>query len=243
MGAEALKAVREHELSAITSTYLGLGVFLLFILSLMLAVRMPDGRDDSAEKSDVASSFRRLFANSAYRNGVIAQFFYVGAQIGVWSFTIRLVMKELGVNESGASTYFLCSIACFTAARFLFTYLMRYYVPARLMSVAAVFAILGCVGVLMGNGMTAVVSLVSVSFFMSLMFPTIYGIALEGVKEDVKIGASGLIMAILGGAVLTPLQGYVSDVCGANVSYGVPLACFVVVLIYGINASKTKTNS
>ena len=184
----------------------------------------------------MSASFGRLLRNRRYVWGVVAQFFYVGAQICVWSFTIRLVMQELGIVEKDAATYYLASIICFCVARFFFTWLMKFFRPAKLMAWAAAFDIVLCliVIVMSGSGMLAVVALVLISFFMSLQFPTIYGIALEGVGDDAKIGASGLIMAILGGALLTPLQGMVSDAFGISVSYVVPLVCFVVVLIYSI---------
>ena len=174
----------------------------------------------------------------------MAQFFYVGAQIGVWSFTIRLTMQELNIEEASAATYYLASIICFCMARFLFTWLMKFYHPAKLMAWASAADIALCLIVILmnGSGMIAVIALVLISFFMSLQFPTIYGIALEGMNEDAKIGASGLIMAILGGALLTPLQGYISDVFGVSASYTVPLVCFVVVLWYSMANYKQIVN-
>ncbi len=160
---------------------------------------------------------------------MVAQFFYVGAQIGVWSFTIRIVMQELGINEQSAASVYLLSIICFSVSRFIFTWLMRYIRPSRLLIIAAVADIVCTAAVILagGSGMFLIVMLIGVSVFMSLMFPTIYGIALDGLGEDAKIGASGLIMAILGGALLTPLQGQISDLAGINLAYIVPLLCFV----------------
>ncbi|MCR4859557.1 MAG: L-fucose:H+ symporter permease [Bacteroidales bacterium] len=233
MSPEALEAMQAHELGAVTGTYMTLGFVLLAIMVVMLLVRMPEGGDGKAVGS-LGDSLKRLFANGPYRWGVVAQFFYVGAQIGVWSFTIRLVMQELGILEADAATVYLVSIICFSAARFLFTYLMKWVRPSRLLAWAAAADILLCLVVFLcrGTGWLCVGALVSVSFFMSLMFPTIYGIALGGVGEDAKIGASGLIMAILGGALLTPLQGRISDLFGVNASYLVPMGCFIVVLAY-----------
>jgi FHS family L-fucose permease-like MFS transporter len=242
MSQEALAALQQHELSAVTGTYMALGVILLIILVIMLVVKMPTGGDTSAKVS-LKSTFGRLFRNKLYRNGVIAQFFYVGAQIGVWSFTIRLVMKELDVLEKEASFYFLYSMICFTIARSLFTYLMKYYQPAKLMTFSAICAIVSCAIVITSSGMTTVIALIAVSFFMSLMFPTIYGIALGNAGQDIKVGASGLIMAILGGAILTPLQGLMSDIYGINTSYIIPLLCFVAVMLYSIYASKVTRNT
>ena len=233
MSPEKLEALQAHELGAVTGTYMTLGFVLLAIMVVMLLVRMPEGRDDGAADS-LKETFRRLLSNKTYKWGVVAQFFYIGAQIGVWSFTIRLVMQELGILEARAATIYLVSIICFSAARFLFTWLMKWFRPSRLLLWAAVADIVLCALVVLCkvSGWLCVGALVGVSFFMSLMFPTIYGIALTDVGADAKIGASGLIMAILGGALLTPLQGRISDLFGVNASYLVPLGCFVVVLAY-----------
>lgn len=238
-----LSAMQAHELSAVTGTYMTLGFVLLAIMVVMFLVRMPEGGDDS--KNNVKDSFRRLAKNRKYVFGVIAQFFYVGAQIGVWSFTIRLVMSELGILEADAASIYLVSIICFSAARFLFTWLMKWIRPSRLLLWASAADILLCVLVvaLNGTGVPCIVALIGISFFMSLMFPTIYGIALENVGGDAKIGASGLIMAILGGALITPLQGKISDLAGVNVSYAVPLICFVVVLLYSMSVDRKTMNA
>ena len=226
--------LKDISLNSISETYMGLGFVLIAIMVMMVFSKMPAGKDNAG--GSVGASFARLLRNKRYVWGVVAQFFYVGAQIGVWSFTIRLVMQELGIAEADAATYYLASIVCFCVARFFFTWLMKFFRPAKLMAWAATADIVLCLIVILmsGSGMLAVLALVLVSFFMSLQFPTIYGIALDGVGDDAKIGASGLIMAILGGALLTPLQGYVSDMFGVSVSYVVPLVSFVVVLGYSI---------
>lgn len=227
-------------LDSISGTYMALGFVLLAIMGMMFFAKMPLGKDEAG--GSVASSFSRLMHNPRYTLGVIAQFFYVGAQIGVWSFTIRLVMQELGLQEADAATYYLASIICFCCARFLFTWLMKFCRPALLMAWAAALDIIFCAIIVLmgGSGWLVVFALILISFFMSLQFPTIYGIALEGVGEDAKIGASGLIMAILGGALLTPLQGWCSDQWGITISYIVPLGCFVIVLLYSLFAMKKK---
>ncbi|MCF0180157.1 MAG: L-fucose:H+ symporter permease [Bacteroidales bacterium] len=233
---DKLNGVQADGLSAVTSTYNVLGLCLIAVLVGMLVAKMPEGSDDS--QGSVSDSFKRLFKNSNYVFGVIAQFFYVGAQIGVWSYTIRIVMQELNCDESEGASWYLASIICFSCARFVFTWLMKYFNPAALMAVAAAADIVACLVIVLCAGMPTVVvsALVAISFFMSLQFPTIYGIALGNVGEDAKIGASGLIMAILGGALLTPLQGQISDLFGINNSYLVPLVCFVVVLAYSLFA-------
>ena len=239
--------LKDISLYSVSGTYMTLGIVLLVILTVMLFVRMPEGRDDGSADS-LGATFRRLFKNKAYVFGVVAQFFYVGAQIGVWSFTIRLVMKELGIVEAQGATIYLISIICFSVARFLFTWLMKYFRPAKLLLIAAAADIVCTLFVVLlgGTGWPCVIALIAVSFFMSLMFPTIYGLALDGVEDpakggyagDAKIGASGLIMAILGGALITPLQGMVSDAFGINLAYLVPLVCFVVVFAYAMSVRK-----
>ncbi len=237
MTAQQLQQIQTHELNAITFTYLCIGCVLAVILLIMLLVPMPKASDaDSSLK--LSSTFGRLFKNKLYFWGVIAQFFYVGAQVGIWSFTIRIVMKELGMDETNAAYIFLLSIAVFTVARFVFTLLMRYVKASLLMIVAAVAAMVLTGLVVMSHGEFLVVCLVGISFFMSLMFPTIYGFALDGLGDDAKIGASGLIMAILGGAIMTPLQGLVSDMWGINNAFFVPLFCFFVVLMYSFMAKR-----
>lgn len=235
-------------LYSVSGTYVALGCALVVILVVMCFVKMPQG-GDRAEDDSLRATFGRLFANKTYWSGVVAQFFYVGAQIGVWSFTIRIVMQELGVLEAEASTVYLITIVGFCISRFVYTWLMRFFQPSRLLLVGAVLSALCAflVAVSAGSGMLLIVALVLISVFMSLMFPTIYGLALGSVSqgshpEDAKIGASGLIMAILGGALITPLQGLVSDSFGVYTSFFVPVACFLVVLGYAIvvNGSRNK---
>ena len=214
-------------LYSISGTYAALGLVLLGILVVMLFARMPSGKDDDRSDS-VGACFRRLLSNRLYRRGVVAQFFYVGAQIGVWSFTIRLVMQETGRLEAAASSIYLLSIVGHCLSRFIYTGLMRWFSPARLLTFGGVMSALLSLTVVLsaGTGWLCITSLVLISSFMSLMFPTIYGIALGGIMRgehpgDSKIGASGLIMSILGGALLTPLQGMVSDHTNIYTSYAV----------------------
>ncbi len=233
-------------LYSISGTYAALGLVLLGILVVMLFARMPSGKDDDRSDS-VGASFRRLLSNRLFRRGVVAQFFYVGAQIGVWSFTIRLVMQETGCLEAAASSIYLISIIGHCLSRFIYTGLMRWFSPARLLTFGGVMSALLSLTVVLsaGTGWICITSLVLISSFMSLMFPTIYGIALGGIMRgdhpgDSKIGASGLIMSILGGALLTPLQGMVSDHTNIYTSYAVPAFCFVVVTAYAVYAHRCK---
>ena len=238
--------LKDISLYSVSGTYASLGLVLIAILVAILFVKMPAGRD-SDSKSGIIASFGRLFRNRLYRYGVVAQFFYVGAQIGVWSFTIRIVMQELGVLEAQASTIYLITIIGFCLSRFIYTWLMKWVSPAKLLLAGGVLSTLMTVIVVVGagSGWMLITALVLISFFMSLMFPTIYGLSLGGVAQsehpdDAKLGASGLIMAILGGALLTPLQGLVSDNSSIYMSYIIPAICFVVVTLFAAYAVKTN---
>lgn len=240
MDAAALARIQSHELGAVSGTYMAIGCILLVLLVVIMLTRMPAERDQGNFR--IRSTFRRLWGNRKWRHGVIAQFFYVGVQTGVWSFTIRLAMDRLGLRESDASLVFLYSIVAFTAFRFLFTWLMGYIRPVRLLAWAAVAAVVCTLAVIFGSGWFSVWALVSVSACMSLMFPTIYGIALDGISgDDAKIAASGLIMAILGGALITPLQALVSDRLGISASFWIPVVCFTAVLLYALSVSRQRS--
>lgn len=235
MDPEALKAIQAEELAGVMNTYVGVALFLVFVWFVIRAVRMPVA-SETVEGDGVISGFRRLAKNRNYIRGVVAQFFYVGAQIGVWSFTIRYVMVELDLKESDASDYYLAALILFAMSRFLFTALMKFFKPSLLLAISSLVAILCCLVVIYASGMTGVIALVLISVCMSLMFPTIYGLSAEGLGKDTKLGGSGLIMAILGGALITAVQGQVSDISGSiHLSYYVPLVCFVVVMYFGLS--------
>lgn len=234
-------------LYSVSGTYATLGCVLLVILAIMLFAKMPGGKDDEKQDS-LRASFRRLLSNHPYRNGVIAQFFYVGAQTGVWSFTIRIVMQELSIHEAEASTIYLITIICFCLSRFIYTWLMKWIAPSRLLAVGGVLSSLMSLTVALsaGSEWLLVIALILISVFMSLMFPTIYGIALGNIAqsehpEDSKIGASGLIMAILGGAIITPLQGMLSDLASIYISYLIPMICFSIVTVYAVYITREES--
>ena len=233
-------------LYSVSKTYTALGCVLLVIMVVMLFAKMPEGRDAASDGS-VKSTLTRLAANKRYVYGVIAQFFYVGAQVGVWSYTIRIVMLEMGVMEAEASNVFLISIVAFCLSRFFYTWLMKWVKPTILLASAGVLSMLCSIAVAFtaGKGMVMVVYLVLISLFMSLMFPTIYGTALGDITsgdhpDDSKIAASILIMSILGGALIPSVQGLLYDATSIYVSYLVPAFCFAVVLCYAIIALRTE---
>jgi FHS family L-fucose permease-like MFS transporter len=212
----------------------GVAVVLLVILGLIAFTQMPDDSDPDRDFS-LLSTLGRLFQKKHYLGGVVAQFFYVGAQIGVWSFTIRYVMGELGNTEAEASTYYIGALVLFTVSRFISTWLMSYVKSSTLLMWLSGIAI-GLTAVVMGGGgYIGVIALVGISGCMSLMFPTIFGLAVRGLGEDAKIGGSGLIMAIAGGAAFPAMQGLISDATGSiHLAFGIPLLCFVVTALYGL---------
>ena len=233
-------------LYSVSKTYTALGCLLLVIMIVMLFAKMPAGRD-AATGDSLKATLTRLVANKHYVYGVVAQFFYVGAQVGVWSYTIRIVMQEMGILEAEASNIFLISMVAFCLSRFFYTWLMKWVQPIKLLAVSGVLSMLSSVAVAFtaGKGLVMVIFLVLISLFMSLMFPTIYGTALGGITsgehpDDSKIAASILIMSILGGALIPSLQGLLSDATNIYVSYLVPAFCFAVVLCYALIALRSE---
>jgi FHS family L-fucose permease-like MFS transporter len=232
MTVEQLRFMQSKELEAVMGPYVGVACILIVLWIAIAVVKMPRASD--ADRSlDFIPTFKRLIGNKNYTWGVIAQFFYVGAQIGVWSFTIRYVMKELSLNEESASTYYLAALILFTASRFVCTALMKFIKPKNLLTILSSLAIFLTILVITVGGYSGVIALVGISGCMSLMFPTIYGLAVIGLGNDTKIGGSGLIMAILGGALITAVQAQVSDMTGSiNLSYIMPLICFIMIVYY-----------
>lgn len=232
MGKAQLEALQAKELSAVMGPYVGVAVVLL-ILWITMAVRDMPRASDADSRVNLIPTVKRLLKNRHYILGVIAQFFYVGAQLCVWSFTIRYVMAEMGLNEDESSSYYIAALVLFTTMRFVNTALMKVISPGRLLTLSTVLAIVFTSIVAFGHGAISVYALVGISGCMSLMFPTIYGLATRGLGADTKIAASGQIMAIVGGAICPAIQGLVSDHTGSiGFSYIIPLACFIMILFY-----------
>lgn len=232
----AVNALQREELAAMIGPYIGVACGLLVLWLVIAATQMPVAASQvqvAEKKRSVWQVYRSLCKSRSYTCGLVAQFFYIGAQIGVWSFTIRYVMAELNLNEANASNYYLYSLILFAGSRFFFTWLMRYVDPRVLLSGTAILALLLSVVVMMIGGMPGVCALVLISFCMSLMFPTIYALSMEHVKADKQLAGAGQIMTILGGAVLTSIQGYISDyTASVSWAYVVPLFCFVMVFAF-----------
>lgn len=239
-------AIRVHDLAVIRDPYVAIGLVVLVMFVLIAIAKMPR-TDHSGQKVTGMETMRRLWRNVEYRFGVVAQVFYVAAQIMVWTFIIQYA-DNLGIDKATAQTYNIVAMCLFLSGRFIGTWLMKYVRPSRMLTVFGIAAALCTSGAVLINGMGGLYCLVGISLFMSIMFPSIYGIALERVNErDTSLGAAFLVMAIVGGALMPPLQGMVID-CGTigwlpavNVSYCLPLICFVIVAIYGSYAYRLES--
>ena len=245
LGQAEFEAIRDSDLSVLIAPYLTVGIVILMMFVVIMVARMPKNADQS-HSIDFISTLKRIFSRKRYRYGVIAQFFYVGAQIMCWTFIIqygtRLFMAQ-GMEEIDAEVlsqkYNLIAMVIFCISRFICTFILRYFNPGALLATLSVAATILTTGVIFIDGIYGLYCLVGVSACMSLMFPTIYGIALKGMGDDAKFGAAGLIMAILGGSILPPLQASIIDcktlfgMPAVNVSFLIPLLCFIVIISYG----------
>lgn len=236
----SFEAVKAADLAVVVKPYAAIGIVLAVFFVLMLLVRVPErGAGDSGLSRAFGPTVRRLLANRAYREGVLAQFFYIGAQITCWTFIIQYgtqVFMAEGMGEQAAEVlsqrYNIAAMILFCASRFLCTALMQRFRPAAMLRAFAAAGIALLLVVICVGGRVGLYSLVGVSACMSLMFPTIYGLALKDVGPDAEIGSAGLIMAILGGSLLPPVQALIIDGGHVALSFVVPLACFGAVLGY-----------
>jgi FHS family L-fucose permease-like MFS transporter len=240
------EAVKNADLDVLISPYLAIGAVIVVMFLIILFTKMPKNADQSHD-IHIMTTLRRLVTLKRYREGVVAQFFYVGAQIMCWTFIIqygtRVFMAE-GMEEQAAEVlsqrFNIYAMVFFICSRFIATWLMRWISPARLLTIFGILAMVFTTGVILSHDRTGVYCLVCVSGCMSLMFPTIYGIALDGLGDDAKFGAAGLIMAILGGSVLPPLQAMFIDAGMTNFSFILPFVCFLVVTIYGYRITQAR---
>ena len=273
-----LVKIQGTELNAVTTTYMGLGLVMVVILLAIYFTRMPYAKEED-KKLDFKGTFHRLIKNKNYVWGVVAQFFYVGAQIAVWSFIIRyamqqldleLIVNQLGDNadsekiistlrgvepvaagfynlsewlgikaflprtpEQAGATYYIISLILFVLGRFISTGLMKYIKPGNILTFLALLAIVCSVVTIYGKGWIGVYALMGISGCMSLMFPTIYGLGMKGLGDDTKMGGAGMVMAIAGAAILTQLQGIVSDQSGSiKFAYWMPAIAFMIIAYY-----------
>jgi FHS family L-fucose permease-like MFS transporter len=289
LSSDELEHIQGVELNAVSMTYAAIGLVMVLILLVILLTRMPDLKEGGGAV-DFGGTFRRLTKNKNYVWGVTAQFFYVGAQIAVWSFVIRYAMQQLNLDaaisalgqnpsidsiitqlrniepiaagfynvcewihldvmlprtaEQAGATYYILSLILFVVMRFICTGLMKYIKPRNLLAMLAVAAVICCMFTVYGEGKIGVYALIGISGCMSLMFPTIYGMGITGLGEDTKIGGAGMVMAIAGAALLTQIQGIVSDSTSSiEQAYWVPAIAFIVIAYYSLVACKKYQNA
>ena len=250
------EAVKQADLAVLSRPYILIAAVIIVLFVLLILAKVPDSRSVQDDSTKFGPTVKRLWNNRKYRFGVIAQFFYVGVQIMCWTFIIqygtRVFMNE-GMPERDAEvlsqTYNIVAMAIFCLSRFICTFLLKFTNPSKLLGALAVAGGLFTCGVIFIDGRLGMYCLVAVSACMSLMFPTIYGLALGGLGEDAKLGAAGLIMAILGGSVLPPIQASIIDrgtlfgMPAVNVSFILPFICFVVIVLYAVFVFKLTKNT
>lgn len=239
--------MQNYDLDVVKLPYVFIGFVVLGVLIIFLLTRMPDTHPDEAERLNLRDTFSLLLKNPCYLEGVLAQMFYVGAQIMCWTFIIHYATTNLGMSPAEAQNHNIIAMAIFCSSRFVCTYLLKFISPGKLLFALAVGGILFTLGTIFIPGYGGLYSLIGISACMSLMFPTIYGIALEGMGDEAKIASAGLIFAIVGGALMPPLQGRLIDLGGesgqlfglpaVSVSFVLPLLCFVFIAIYGLRAA------
>jgi FHS family L-fucose permease-like MFS transporter len=245
---EHFASLQQHDLNVIIGPYMILGLVVLAVLVVFAIARLPRVKGEEDNRIDLLPTLKRLLANRKYIEGVVAQAFYVGVQIMCWTFIIQYAENELGMAKTTAQMYNMVAMVIFVSSRFVCTFLLKYFSPGGLLMTLAIGGFWLVFGTIFVKGMPGLYCLVGVSACMSLMFPTIYGIALKGLEDDAKLGAAGLIMAIGGGCLMPPMQGAIMDMNAFNLgfmtlsstraSFVLPLICFVVIAIFGFRTSK-----
>lgn len=252
-------AIRTNDLSLISGPYIALGMLVLVILIIVALSRMPKKKDEIS--LPIGATIRKLLKNKRYYEGVIAQAFYVGCQIMCWTFIFQYVdnlnASRPEDHQLTATWYNMAAMGAFLLGRAGSTFLLKYFNAGKLMFYFALAGIALTTGTIFLPGIAGLYCLVGISLTMSLMFPTIYGIALRGMGDEAKLGSAGLVMAIVGGALLPPLQGWILDIGGSgfsdvrlfgyipevNVSFALPLICLLVVAIYSYRSFKYHTEA
>lgn len=243
---EAFGEIARADLDVIVTPYVILGIVVAFVFVVFAIARLPQTGSGGRQPLDISGTFGRLFRNPLWVTGVIAQAFYVGAQIMCWTFIIQYAEATMGMSKADAQGYNIIAMVIFVSSRFICTFMLKYVSPGHLLQGLAIGGGILILGVIFLPGMVGLWSLVGVSACMSLMFPTIYGIALDGLGEDAKLGSAGLIVAIGGGCLMPPLQAMIIDqqtflgLPGARASFFLPFVCFVVIALYGLYATKIK---
>ena len=233
---EQVHVIRAGQLGAVMGPYLGLGMLLLLIWIVIASQKAPKIVEEFPDAGDTGKGalFRLLWANKRYRFGVVAQFFNIAAQVCTWTYIIAYVQQAIGGSLSLGGNLLQISLLVFLASRFLMTWVIGRIRATKVLAALAGLAVLLCLYAALVPNLSGVVALVAVSFCLSLMFPTIYGVALHGLGPATKFGAAGLVMAIVGGAIMPLVQGSLLDATSASTSFVVPAACFAVVASFAL---------
>ncbi len=235
---QAKIAYIQAETSAVKGPYMILGIIILIVACVFFFTKLPDIKDS---ETDQKKGFFHALKHKNVSSAVIAQFFYVGAQVSVLSFIVMYATEIAHVTPSNAKYYAGVAGLAFMIGRFVGTFLMRYISPAKLLSIFAASAILLTVVVIYGSGVMTLYAMIGIAFFMSIMFPTIFAFGVEGIGSDTKSASSLIIMAIVGGAIIPPVLGLISDTTGnLQLGYYVVLICFAVVLLFALRNKQTK---
>jgi FHS family L-fucose permease-like MFS transporter len=241
MSPAELEASQKSDLGLVLGPYLGIAAVLVIIWVLIFLRRMATPAERSQEDGTARSgALRRLWRNRHYRYGVAAQFFNVAAQVCAWTFTIQYAQDVVGVPAENSGWYLQASLIVFLVSRFVMTYLLGIFRPTKLLALMGALGVALCVIAMLSENMVGLIAVVAISVSLSLMFPTIYGVALRGLGEDTKFGAAGLVMAILGGALLPPVHGLVMDSAGAAIAFVVPAVCLALVTCYALFDLRTN---
>jgi FHS family L-fucose permease-like MFS transporter len=240
MAPAELQAYLANEAASVKMPYLVLGLIILAVAVVFYFTKMPDIKDENKEGAEGAS-FGGALKSIKLKWGIVAQFFYVGAQVCVASFFIKMSTTTGGLDEGTAAKYLGYYGLAFMIGRFAGTFLMQYIAPKKLLALYATINILLSVLAIVGTGMVVVYTLIAIAFFMSIMFPTIFSMGIEGLDHNTKIGSSLIVMSIVGGALLPPVLGLISDKTG-NIQNGyiVPLICFIVILLFAVKGQATQ---
>ncbi|GAB4520947.1 MAG: L-fucose:H+ symporter permease [Amphiplicatus sp.] len=241
MSASAREAFFAAEAAAVKGPYLVLGLGLLALVVIACAIPFPPQARAQDEQTRSRGQFVRLLSERRLLAGVAAQFLYVGAQVGVWSYMIRYATYTTeGMGEKTAAAWLTGSLAAFMVGRFVSTGLMSFIAPRRLLAAYAICNVLLCFIAVAAPGPVGLAALAATSLFMSLMFPTIFALSIDGLGALTKAGSSLLVMAIIGGAIVTAMMGAISDATAINIAMLLPMSCFAGVFLFAAKAAGTE---
>ena len=230
-----------HEAAAVKLPYIVLGCVLVAVAVLFFFSKLPEVKAAEAEPSE-GGGFFAVLKHRHLTWAVVAQFFYVGAQVCVTSFFIKMAQQGAGVSEKTGGYYLAVYGLLFMVGRFIGTALLKYIASQKLLSIYAVVAMALCAVAVFGDGAYVIYALGGLGFFMSIMFPTIFALGIAGLGDDTKPGSSWLVMSIVGGAIMPPLMGTLIDLRGDNIQIGylIPMVCYLVILLFGMYGYRVK---